>query len=271
MLVRYQLRSSRRTPTDHLIFLARSTRRKWNELGSSVSRLCKTNPDAYDKYLQVTFRMIQLLVRTLLLSCYIFVNSSSTALHHCTPFCCDRCHDFKFECYFLGNLYTGNEPKPAKIKIRSTFKNRGMKQRGPLQTLIHAWRDEAHRTDPLRAIRKASWIIDDAKIKRLSIILPERIQIPSDIAQLIGETKEWSSEWALKLFDVIHSFDNPPDNWAPPSAPPTAASDEPPRKRKKSDTAPALPQKALEEKTNTYVRTSGRNLRSSTRKHNSKL
>jgi hypothetical protein len=144
-----------------------------------------------------------------------------------------------------------------------------MKQRGPLQTLIHAWRDEAHRTDPLRAIRPASWIIDDAKIKTLSIILPARIQIPSDIAQLIGETKEWSSEWALKLFDVIHSFDNPPDNWTPPSTVPTAASDEPPRKRKKSITAPALPYTALEEKTNTYIRTSGRNLRSSAGKHTS--
>ena len=42
---------------------------------------------------------------------------------------------------------------------------------------------EAHRTDPLQ------------KIKKLSTTLPTRIQMPSDVAQPLGETKEWSSEW----------------------------------------------------------------------------
>jgi len=85
-----------------------------------------------------------------------------------------------------------------------------MKQRVPLQILIKSWRTEAHKTDPLRVIRRASWIIDDAKVKELSAILPTRIRIPSDIADLLGETDEWSSEWSQQIFDIIHQYDNPP-------------------------------------------------------------
>jgi len=127
---------------------------------------------------------------------------------------------------------------------------------------------KAHKTDPLRVIRPASWIIDDAKIKKLSAILPARIRIPSDIAEILGETDEWSSEWSLKMFDIIHQYDNPPTIMRSPSPAPRIASsthyDEPPRKRTKSVSNAALqplPQSTLKEKTNTY--TGGRVLRSS--------
>ena len=141
---------------------------------------------------------------------YSLFLKTSLALHFTAPFCCDRCHDFKFHQYFLGDIYTGQEPEPTKIKIPAPFKKRVMNQRVPLQILIKSWRTEAHKTDPLRVIRRASWIIDDAKVKELSAILPTRIRIPSDIADLLGETDEWSSEWSQQIFDIIQQYDNPP-------------------------------------------------------------
>ena len=157
------------------------------------------------------------------------------ALDFVTPCCCDRCDTFDFSGYFLGDIYMGDEPKTAKVSKAPTLKNRPMKQRGPLQILLRQWRSKAHESDPLRAIRSQTWIIDDGKIRKLSIVLPNRIRIPSDIANLLGETQEWSIEWSFQIFAVVHKYDNPHLYTLPPSPTPSTTSDdeEPPAKRRK--------------------------------------
>jgi hypothetical protein len=110
-----------------------------------------------------------------------------------------------------------------------------MKQRGPLQTLLRSWRSEVYKSDPLRTVRPKTWIIDDQKIKKLSTVLPSRIQMPSDIARLLGETAEWSAEWSSPIFDVVYLYDNPPRYLRSASPTPsttsnTSVDDEPPAK-----------------------------------------
>jgi hypothetical protein len=182
-------------------------------------------------------------------------------------FCCDRCQTFPFSAYFLGDIYTGGKgPKINKTKATMVYKNRPVKQRIPLQILIRTWRAEAHRIDPLRTLRPASWIIDDAKIKKLATLLPTRIRTPSDITALLNEGVEWSSEWSLKLFNVVHLFDHPPVA----SRSPRSTGDEPPPKRHKTNTNSDTPDNrvTLAVVTNAQVpaRTGSRVLRSSTRK-----
>jgi hypothetical protein len=169
------------------------------------------------------------------------------ALDFVTSYCCNRCESFDFSCFFLGDVYTGNEPKAMKVPKAAALKNRPMKQRGPLQILLRLWRTKAHNSDPLRAIRRLTWIIDDEKIKKLSIVLPSRIRIPSDIAKFLGETQDWSVEWSFPIFAVVHQYDNP-RLYTLPASPTlsttssTSDNEEPPAKRQKiSQLQPLVP------------------------------
>jgi hypothetical protein len=197
----------------------------------------------------------------------VVINSQhNIAFSFVTPCCCDRCEQFDFSQYFLGDIYTGNEPKQPKASIPPALKNRPMKQRGPLQILLRSWRSKTHKLDPLRAIRPQTWIIDDEKIRKLSSVLPNRIQIPSDIARLLGETEEWSVEWSFPIFAVVRQYDNPdlytcPASPTPSTTSSTSEDDEPPAKRQKTCTTqvppPPLtiripPRSTLADLTNTY-------------------
>lgn len=163
-----------------------------------------------------------------------------------TPWCCDRLdcshsEGFEWSRFFLGDIYNGKEPAIRKSKTGRP-KNRQMKDRALVRSLLATWRSAAHKTDPLRSVRPATFIIDDAMIKLLATILPGRIRIPSHITEFLGETKEWSTQWAFPIFDVIHRFDNPPVSRSPS---PTSSvvsqassAQQHPYKRRKVSTAP---------------------------------
>lgn len=163
------------------------------------------------------------------------------ALDFVTPWCCDRpncrhSEGFDWSSYFLGDVYTGKQPGIRKSRAGKP-KNRAMKERPLLRSLLTSWRSAAHRADPLRSVRPATFIIDNVKIKLLASIGPTRIRIPSHVTEFLSETKEWSACWALAIFDVIHRFDNPP---VPRSPSPTlsdisqpSSAPEPPRKRRR--------------------------------------
>jgi hypothetical protein len=169
-----------------------------------------------------------------------------------TPWCCDRVdcphsEGFDWSTFFLGEVYNGKGQTIRKPKTGRP-KNRAMKERHLVRSLLTTWRSTAHRTDPLRSVRPATFIIDDAMIKLLATILPGRIRIPSHITEFLGETKEWSALWALPIFDVIHRYDNPPVSRSPS---PTSSvisqassMQQPPHKKRKTTTAPMAPQPA---------------------------
>jgi len=146
--------------------------------------------------------------------------SFTLALDFVTPWCCNRpdcphSEGFKWPRFFLGEVYNGKESTIQKSKTGRP-KNRAMKDRPLVRSLLATWRSTAHKADPLRSVRPATFIIDDnTMIKLLATILPGRIRIPSHITEFLSETKEWSALWALPIFDVIHKFDNPPVSRSP--------------------------------------------------------
>lgn len=148
---------------------------------------------------------------------------SITARSFTTPWCCNR-HPgsgFRLSCYFNGKflyqdipgrLFYGDLDDPNRILIipkpKDTKRTRGgnncrVSEREPLKYLLRVWRAEAHRSDPLRQVRPATYILDDDSIAAVAKILPARLKSLSSgslvITKVLQETEEWSCEWADKV------------------------------------------------------------------------
>ncbi|KAJ7756104.1 hypothetical protein B0H14DRAFT_3599693 [Mycena olivaceomarginata] len=85
--------------------------------------------------------------------------------------------------------------------------NRKVDQRAPLQTLIRAWLSKALSTDPLRAVRPASFILDAKGIKKLSTVHPDRMKTVGDVTAALEETEEWTLEWGTSIIEIIANYD----------------------------------------------------------------
>jgi hypothetical protein len=137
------------------------------------------------------------------------LSNNLLALLYSSPWCCDRHSDnFSLSSFFSGPIYTGNETKVKPPRSKSA-KNRPVVQRKPLRNLLRHFRLSAHNSDPLRAIRPASFILSDIAIDTLTKVHPIRMKRPEDVIRALNETSEWGTEWSLEVFDVIHVFDNP--------------------------------------------------------------
>ncbi|KAJ7431097.1 hypothetical protein B0H11DRAFT_1942093 [Mycena galericulata] len=69
--------------------------------------------------------------------------------------------------------------------------NRKLIQRGHLQDQLLTWLASAYASDPLRAVRPASFILDAKAIKALH---PDRLTSVSQVVSAVQETEEWGIE-----------------------------------------------------------------------------
>jgi hypothetical protein len=132
-----------------------------------------------------------------------------SALLYSTRWCCDR-HgdDFNLSSFFLGPMSTENVPKAKAPRAKST-RNRPVVDRIPLRNLLRQYRLSAHNTDPLRNVRPASFILDNAGITALTKVHPNQMKRPGQVVDTLRETNEWADMWSLAIFDVIYQYDNP--------------------------------------------------------------
>ncbi|KAJ7805721.1 P-loop containing nucleoside triphosphate hydrolase protein [Mycena olivaceomarginata] len=146
-------------------------------------------------------------------------DKSAEALSISFDWCCDRPHPERPEIQFdkrtffpgrfiyeeeNGAIYAGDTDEPDRVHLNPPVarkrkargvSNRKVDQRAPLQTLIRAWLSKAHSTDPLRAVRPASFILDAKGTKKLSTVHPDRMKTAGDVTAALEETEEWTLEW----------------------------------------------------------------------------
>ncbi|KAK7034169.1 P-loop containing nucleoside triphosphate hydrolase protein [Favolaschia claudopus] len=147
---------------------------------------------------------------------------SRDALKITTDWCCDQPHDteiqFDKRSFFPGRfiyeekdgkIYAGDVDEPDRIHLNPPKakkpkgkgkKNRKVADRVPLQDQLNDWLSSAHTTDPLRAVRPPTFILDAKSIKSLSTVHPDRMRSPDDVTSTLDETPEWAEEWASKVF-----------------------------------------------------------------------
>ncbi|KAJ7467319.1 hypothetical protein B0H11DRAFT_2239564 [Mycena galericulata] len=108
-----------------------------------------------------------------------------------------------------------NPPKGKKRKARGP-QNRKLIQRGHLQDQLLTWLASAYASDPLRAVRPASFILDAKAIKALH---PDRLTSVSQVVSAVQETEEWGIESADQILAVVPSL-TPSWNASRTSTPP---------------------------------------------------
>ncbi|KAJ7251796.1 P-loop containing nucleoside triphosphate hydrolase protein [Mycena haematopus] len=114
-----------------------------------------------------------------------------------------------------GAIYAGDIDDPDRVHLNPKTKkrkpkgprNRKVVQRQDLQQRLYVWLDAVHASDPLRAVRPSSHILDAKAIKRLSIVHPSRMTSAADVVYTVQETEEWAVEWSSEIFNVISAYD----------------------------------------------------------------
>lgn len=99
-----------------------------------------------------------------------------------------------------------NPPKTKKRKAKGP-PNRKVADRTGLHERLHDWLASAHASDPLRAVRPATFILDPRGIKALSAVHSTRMVSIAQVVLTLHETEEWGSKWGHKVFSVISSYD----------------------------------------------------------------
>ncbi|KAK7002510.1 P-loop containing nucleoside triphosphate hydrolase protein [Favolaschia claudopus] len=152
------------------------------------------------------------------------------ALKITTDWCCDQPHDteiqFDKRTFFPGRfiyeekdgkIYAGDVDEPDRIHLNPPKakkpkgkgkKNRKVADRVPLQDQLNDWLSSAHTTDPLRAVRPPTFILDAKSIKSLSTVHPDRMRSSDDVTSTLDETPEWAEEWASRVFYAISKYDD---------------------------------------------------------------
>ncbi|KAJ7845810.1 P-loop containing nucleoside triphosphate hydrolase protein [Mycena olivaceomarginata] len=115
-----------------------------------------------------------------------------------------------------GRIYAGdvgdadrehlNLPKSRKRKA-NRHSNRRVIDRIGLQAELRSWVLSAHSSDPLRAVRPPTYILDAKAIKTLSTVHPDRLSSVSQVVAVLEETDEWEVEWGSNVFAVISAYD----------------------------------------------------------------
>ncbi|KAF7371288.1 II DNA helicase [Mycena sanguinolenta] len=158
-------------------------------------------------------------------------DQSREALDISYQWCCDLDHpnapDHKFDkrSFFPGRfiyedkdgrIYAGDVDEadrehlnPTKTRKRKANRlpNRRVIDRGGLQSRLRAWVLLAHSSNPLRAVRPATYILDSKAIKALSTVHPDRLTSVSQVVAALDETEEWGVEWGGKVFEVTSAYD----------------------------------------------------------------
>ena len=150
-----------------------------------------------------------------------------SAFQFTNAWCCDR-HPgsgFHIRHFFDGrllyqdadtlNLYYGSKnesdrelvPLPTKGKRKLAKKSRNSKDRQELVARLFNWRYIESSNDVLAVVRPASFIIDNKNIIKLSSIHPSELTNEAQVVVALNESQEWKSEWAMKIFDVIQTYD----------------------------------------------------------------
>jgi len=92
------------------------------------------------------------------------------------------------------------------IAKRKRNKYRPVAQREQLEKLLIAWRAKAHASDPLRAVRRPSLILNDNDIKTLTMALSTMLKSPHNVVTLLKQSEEWAMLWGTSVFSVISSY-----------------------------------------------------------------
>lgn len=178
--------------------------------------------------------------------------------------CCDRHpgHESQFHIqeFFTGQflyrdgsrLFYGAEDDmnqneilpPRKEKRRTANKLRKPKDRSELQSRLRVWRAKAHEEDALASVRPPTYILDDKGIKIVASLHPSNIQSAAQLVLALNEIEEWQEEWATKILDVIHSYDQELENSRKAAVTESRAQ----QKRRKADMDLASFQKDTEER-----------------------
>ncbi|KAJ7639894.1 hypothetical protein B0H17DRAFT_1149183 [Mycena rosella] len=158
-------------------------------------------------------------------------DDSPSALAISTPWCCDLDHpdspQLRFDKWSFfpgrfiytdatGAIYAGDVDEPDRVHLNTpTTKkrkakgppNRKVLDREDLQDRLRDWLTSTHASDPRRAVRPASFILDAKGIKTLSTIHPDRMRSAAQVVETIQEAAEWQEEWGERVFAVISSYD----------------------------------------------------------------
>ncbi|KAJ7314178.1 P-loop containing nucleoside triphosphate hydrolase protein [Mycena albidolilacea] len=148
-------------------------------------------------------------------------DESREALNVSYEWCCDLDHPNDPSRRFIyqdedGRIYAGdvgeadrehlNPPKSRKRKA-NRLSNRRVIDRVGLQAELRSWVLSAHSSDPLRAVRPLTYILDAKAIKTLSTVHPDRLSSVSQVVAVLEETDEWEVEWGSNVFAVISAYD----------------------------------------------------------------
>ena len=150
-----------------------------------------------------------------------------TALCYTTRWCCDRHVDtgFHIRKFFKGqflyqdpvslDVYYGDTHEedrkkvvaPPKAKRKRVGRYRPTADREALLGRLFSWRLEASNNDPIAFARPPSFIIDDKDIQTLVKMHPKDITRADELVVKLKETQEWKDEWSMKIFQVVHAYD----------------------------------------------------------------
>lgn len=114
-----------------------------------------------------------------------------------------------------GGIYAGDVDEADRVhlnpptrKKRKTKRpaNRPVIDRGNLELRLRTWLASAHASDPLRAVRPATFILDAKAIKVLATVHPDRLNSVSQVIMAVDETEEWGVQWGVDVLSVISAY-----------------------------------------------------------------
>lgn len=81
-----------------------------------------------------------------------------------------------------------------------------MKERQFLELRLAEWLRDVHLADPLRFIRPPDVILSTTQRAILARFDPKKIKNAQDVVEVLEESADWGTEWAVKIFNVITQF-----------------------------------------------------------------
>lgn len=144
------------------------------------------------------------------MTCYL-------ALVYTAPFCCDtpahpEAASFKLQEFLPGPIFTESmvteelATKAATITRSTRHAYRSKAERPALDFRLIKWLENEHACDPLRDVRPPYHILSHTQREKLIRVHRNSIKASSDITELLDESKEWETEWANKIYQIIDSY-----------------------------------------------------------------
>lgn len=117
-----------------------------------------------------------------------------------------------------GIAWYGREGEPNRALLNPTAekrrssdepdkeKNREVADRATLASRLLVWRRCASKG--LGPFYPPDFIINDKGIVSLSLHAPGSLSSKEDVARVLGETEQWSNDWAEAIFDLVKQYDD---------------------------------------------------------------